>query len=140
MGFDQGNGVWSYPVPDRRAIETRPLGAGGSVSLLPVENLYAPLEGFFESRYRMAVQGMTDPNASLLDQGANLLLGMGVAPLVAVEAPVTGLYNATNNAWRAGQNLARADLTSDTDVAVMSRLELLQNLQERSSASVGPRR
>jgi len=129
MGFDQGNGVWSYPVPVRPTIETRPLGsAAGSESLPPVENLYTPLEGFFEGRYRMAVQGMTDPNASLLDQGVNLLLGMGVAPLAALEAPVTGLYNATNNAWRAGQNLARADLTSDTDVAVMSRLEATAEL------------
>jgi hypothetical protein len=70
----------------------------------------------------MAVEGMSDPDASLLDIGVNLVLGMGVAPLAALEAPITGLYNAPNNAARAGQNLARANLTDDDDAAVVGRL------------------
>ena len=69
----------------------------------------------------MAVQGMTDPNASLLDQGVNFVLGMGVAPWAALEAPVTGLYNSLNNAALTGQYLARADQTSDPDAAFEAR-------------------
>ncbi len=105
-----------------------------SLQLPPVENLYTPLEGFFESRYRMAVAGLTSPSASYVEKGVNLLLGMGVAPLAALEAPVTGLYNSLNNASRMGQNLARANLTSDTDEAVMSRLAAIA---EGAGAFVG---
>lgn len=138
MGFDQGNGVWSYPVPDRPAIETRPLGAAGSVSLPQVENLYTPLEGFFEGRYRMALEGLNDPNASLLDKTYYAVAGAGALPLAMLEAPVTGLYNAGNNAWRGGQNLARADMTSDPDVAVMSRLEATVNFAGAALGLGGP--
>lgn len=105
-----------------------------SLQLPPVENLYTPLEGFFESRYRMAVAGLTSPSTSYVEKGVNLLLGMGVAPLAALEAPVTGLYNSLNNASRMGQNLARANLTSDPDEAVMSRLAAIA---EGAGAFVG---
>jgi hypothetical protein len=84
--------------------------------------MYKPLEGFFESRYRMAVEGLNDPNGSLFDKAVYTVLGAGVLPLAMLEAPVSGFYNAPNGASRMGQNIARANLTNDGDEAVMSWL------------------
>lgn len=108
-------------------------------ALLPsVENLYTPMEGFFQGRYKMATQGMTDPGASLVDRGVYFALAMGVSPFAALETPITALYNAPNNAGRAGQNLARADLTTDSDVAVMSRLAATAELADAFVGLGGP--
>jgi hypothetical protein len=101
---------------------SRPPNDWDSQSLPSVQNLYQPVEGFFQSRYRMAQSGLTDPNASLLDIGVNTVLGAALLPFELAETPVTAAYNSLNNFHRGGQYLARADMTSDTSDAVSSRL------------------
>lgn len=115
---------------DGGRISTRRSGA----QLPEVENLYTPLEGFFEGRYRMAANGLTDPNSTLLDKAVYFGLGMAVSPLAMLESPATGLYNSLNNGARMGQNIARANLTSDHDEAVMS---VLAAISDGASAFAG---
>ena len=46
----------------------------------------------------VAVNGLTDPNASLLDKAFYTVAGAGALIPSLLEAPVTGLYNFANNA------------------------------------------
>ncbi|PAT43023.1 hypothetical protein CK621_05670 [Vandammella animalimorsus] len=82
-------------------------------TLPPVENLYTPAQGFFQSRLGMAVEGATAPANSFGQKVVNGLLGLAVAPMAMAESVVTSLYNAPNNAHLTGQYLARASLTED---------------------------
>ena len=123
-GYDQGNGTWTFPVEDRRqnVINTALNSEGFNGTLPPIENAYRPLEGFFEGRYKMAANGLTDPNASLLDKAFYTVAGAGVLIPSLLEAPVTDLYNFANNASIAGQYAARADLQADPSDATIDRL------------------
>lgn len=126
-------------------LEATGAGDGGRIStrrsgsqLPEVENIYTPLEGFFEGRYRMAANGLTDPNSTLLDKAVYFGLGMAVSPLAMLESPVTGLYNSLNNGARMGQNIARANLTSDHDEAVMSALAAISDGASAFTGLGGP--
>ena len=70
----------------------------------------------------VAVRGLTDPSACLLDKAFYTVAGAGVLIPSLLEAPVTGLYNFANNASIAGQYVARADLQADPSDATIEML------------------
>jgi hypothetical protein len=112
--------------------------ADGQVQILPpIENLYQPVEGFFQGRYRMAQSQLTNPNSSAVEIGVNTVLGAGVLIPAMVETPATALYNSVNNFYRGGQLLARADMTTDSSEAVKSRLEATVEISNGTVGMLG---
>jgi hypothetical protein len=65
---------------------------------------------------------MVDPNSSWVDRVVYGALAAGTALPAAVDMMGEALLNAPNAAARGGQLLARADVATDTDTKVISRL------------------
>lgn len=136
----QTEGAWSSSVTQSNVVGVPLPPLGSSVmgpSLPEVENAYRPLEGFFQGRYSMAVQGLQDPNASFIDKAYYTLAGAAALPLAALETPVTGLYNAYNNASVAGQYWAKGDLSTDPRDANIARLSAVIHATDAANGLLG---
>jgi YD repeat-containing protein len=87
----------------------------GSVTLLPsietgrntVKDWYKPQHGFFEKLYARSVSGMVESESWLGKAGHYALATTAFIPAMA-EGVVTGLYNAPNHFYRAGNQFAQA--------------------------------
>lgn len=123
-----------WDASDARHFPTRMLPSEES----SVTNLYTPAEGFFQSRYGMAVRGLNDPNASMLDMAVNTVLGAALLPMAGAEGVVTGLYNAPNNFYLAGQDTTRAFRTDDPDQRILNTLSAIGNTANGTLGILGP--
>jgi hypothetical protein len=110
---EAGTMGWPVSSPD---IAVRPLLDPTTNSALPpIENLYTPMHGYFQGVYSRALQGLSDPNSSILDKAFYTVGGtIGLAGAL-LETPVTELYNSLNNAALSGQAAARYNLTGDVN-------------------------
>lgn len=86
----------------------------------------------------MATDGLANPNASKLDIAAYSLLGAAVLPLAALESIPTGLYNAPNDFYRAGQRSQRAFGTNDADDRVLNTLGAVRETTNGILGVLGP--
>ena len=124
----QTEGGWSSSV-----TQSNPVG----VPLPPIENAYKPIEGFFQGRYSMAVQGLQDPNASFVDMAYYTLAGAAAWPLAALETPITSLYNSGNNASLAAQYWAKGELSTDPYDANIARLSAVIYTTDAANGLLG---
>jgi LysM repeat protein len=113
-------------------------GTSSTNTLSEIKDLYTPFEGYFAHQMRAASRAVSDPSSDWIDKTVNTVLGVAVAPLALVDMVGEAMFNAPNSAARAGQQIARATLASNTDTKVVSSLSAIVELTTAFNGLAGP--
>lgn len=130
---------------------TEPIAVGGPTmgyvdQMQHVADALRVPQGFVKNSYDTAVQGYSDPNASLVDRGVNFLGATLMSPLMVAEEGIRGLLNMPSGvaesvplASRAGTETAIAlDSTQPTDVRVAGGLSAVRDFSFATLGLLGP--